>query len=65
MEKLEQDIESMESLVSEMEMRFTKVDPADYGALELLKSEYDALKADLSEMYRSWESLAAGESEVM
>jgi len=65
MEKLEQDIESMESLVSEMEMRFTKLDPANYNALESLKSEYDALKADLAEMYRSWESLAAGESEVM
>lgn len=65
MEKLEQDIESMEALVSEMEMRFTQLDPSNYSALESLKSEYDALKSDLGEMYRSWESLAAGESEVM
>jgi ATP-binding cassette subfamily F protein 3 len=65
MEKLEQDIESMEGLVVEMELRFTKVDPTDYATQKSLKEEYDALKADLGEMYRSWESLAAGESEVM
>lgn len=56
--KLEQDIESMESLVGEMEVQFASVDPGDYQALERLKGEYDALKADLSEMYASWESLA-------
>jgi hypothetical protein len=33
--------------------------------LESLKAEYDALKADLGEMYQAWEALAAGESEVM
>lgn len=65
MAKLEQDIESMESLVVEMEMRFTKLDPADYAAAESLKAEYDALKADLGEMYRAWEGLAADVSEVM
>lgn len=56
--KLEQDIESMESLVGEMEAQFASVDPGDYQALEKLKGEYDALKADLSEMYASWEALA-------
>jgi len=56
--KLELDIESMESLVGEMEEQFASVDPGDYQALEKLKGEYDALKADLSEMYASWESLA-------
>ncbi len=65
MEKLEQDIESMEGLVAEMELRFTKVDPTDYAAQKSLKEEYEALKADLGEMYRSWEAMAAGESEVM
>jgi ATP-binding cassette subfamily F protein 3 len=65
MDKLEQDIESMESLVAETELRFTKLDPSNYAALESLKAEYDALKADLGEMYQAWEALAAGESEVM
>ena len=65
MDKLEQDIESMEGLVAEIELRFTKVDPTDYGAQQSLKEEYEALKADLGEMYQAWESLAAGESEVM
>jgi hypothetical protein len=55
----------MEGLVSEIELRFTKVDPTDYATQQSLKEEYEALKADLSEMYQAWESLAAGESEVM
>ncbi len=56
--KLEQDIESMETLINELETQFTQVAPDDYQTLEKLKGEYDALKADLSEMYQSWESLA-------
>ncbi len=58
LEKLEGDIESMESLLGEIESRFTEVDPGDYQALEKLKAEYDAMKSDLDEMYRSWESMA-------
>ena len=28
-----------------------------------MKQEYEALKLDLDELYRSWESLAAGEEQ--
>ena len=48
----------METLVNELEVQFTSVAPDDYQTLEKLKGEYDALKADLSEMYQSWEALA-------
>ncbi|MCF6286564.1 MAG: ABC-F family ATP-binding cassette domain-containing protein, partial [Candidatus Hydrogenedentes bacterium] len=58
LEKLEQNIETTEALVEEVESRFSGVDPGDYKALESLKSEYDAIKEDLAEMYRSWELLA-------
>ena len=60
LEKLEQDIESVEALVLEMEARFSALDPSDYQAAEAMKQEYDGLKADLKAMYASWESIAAG-----
>lgn len=62
LDKLEQDIESVEALVSEMETRFSALDPSDYQAAEALKQEYDGLKSDLQAMYASWESIAAGDA---
>jgi len=59
MEKLEREIESIESIVADLESKFGEVDPGDYQSLETLKAEYDGMKRDLSEMYQSWEELAA------
>ena len=65
MEKLEEDIASVEELISEMETRFTTLDPSNYAAAEAMKEEYEGLKADLGALYRAWEELAAENEEVM
>ncbi len=56
-EQLEDDIESMESLIKGYDEKFTQIDPQDYQQLQVLKDEYDGLKVDLRQMYEEWESL--------
>ncbi len=48
----------MEELLTELEAKFTTVDPADFVRLQEMKDEYDAMKADLEGMYAEWERLA-------
>ena len=47
----------MEETVEDIEMQFTRVDPADHARQRQLKEEYDGLKADLSSLYQEWEEL--------
>jgi ATP-binding cassette subfamily F protein 3 len=58
LEELEQNIASVEQLLTELEERFATHNPADYQGAAALKQEYDDLKADLSGMYKDWERLA-------
>ncbi|HQM34460.1 MAG TPA: ABC-F family ATP-binding cassette domain-containing protein [Candidatus Hydrogenedentes bacterium] len=57
LDDLEARIEAMEETVEDIEMQFTRVDPADHASQRLLKEEYDGLKADLSSLYQEWEEL--------
>ena len=57
-EELEQNIESMEHLIEEMEARFIQIDPADFEKARSLKEEYEGMKTDLQAMYAEWEQLA-------
>ncbi|MBX7256549.1 MAG: ABC-F family ATP-binding cassette domain-containing protein [Candidatus Hydrogenedentes bacterium] len=58
LEEIERDISSLEEMIAALEQRFTEIDPSDYQTAQQLKSEYDGLKSDLSEMYVEWERIA-------
>jgi ATP-binding cassette subfamily F protein 3 len=58
LEELEQNIATMEQLVTDFEGRFASLDPADYQQAAALKQEYEDLKGDLTGMYAEWERLA-------
>ncbi len=58
LEEIERDIASIEEMIAALEVQFTQIDPSDYQNAQQLKSEYDGLKSDLSEMYIEWERIA-------
>jgi ATP-binding cassette subfamily F protein 3 len=58
LEELEDNIQSVESLVEEYEGRFAALDPADFEKAAALKAEYEAFKKDLEQLYAEWEVLS-------
>lgn len=58
LEEVEDRIEDMEGLIAAYDAKFADADPADYERLNSLQEEYEAMRADLKDLYSEWESLS-------
>jgi ATP-binding cassette, subfamily F, member 3 len=58
LEEVEDRIEDMEGLIAAYDEKFASADPADYERLNELQQEYEAMRADLRELYSEWEALS-------